>query len=57
MTRRYYQPRLIPNAIEPRGALAQVGPTGELTMWSATQIPHILRFALQIVLIPRRRSA
>ncbi len=48
--RRYFQPRLIPNAIEPRGVLAQVGPTDELTLWSATQIPHVLRFALQLVL-------
>ena len=50
VTRRYVQPRLIPNAIEPRGVLAQVGPTGEATIWSSTQVPHILRFALQIVL-------
>ena len=50
VTRRYFQPRLIPNAIEPRGVLAQVGPTGDVTLWSATQIPHILRFALQLVL-------
>ena len=50
VTRRYFQPRLIPNAIEPRGALAQVGPTGEVTLWSATQIPHILRFTMQLVL-------
>jgi carbon-monoxide dehydrogenase large subunit len=50
VTRRYRQPRLIPNAIEPRGVLAQVGPTDEVTLWSATQIPHILRFALQLVL-------
>ncbi len=50
VTRRYYQPRLIPNAIEPRGVLAQVGPTGEVTLWSATQTPHIQRFALQLVL-------
>ena len=50
VTRRYFQPRLIPNAIEPRGVLAQVGPTGEVTIWSATQTPHILRFALQLVL-------
>ena len=50
VTRRYYQPRLIPNAIEPRGVLAQVGPTGEVTLWSATQTPHILRFVLQLVL-------
>ncbi len=50
VTRRYFQPRLIPNAIEPRGLVAQVGPAGEVTLWSATQVPHILRFALQIVL-------
>jgi len=50
VTRRYFQPRLIPNAIEPRGVLAQVGPTDEVTLWSATQVPHILRFALQLVL-------
>ncbi len=50
VTRRYFQPRLIPNAIEPRGVLAQVGPADEVTLWSATQVPHVLRFALQLVL-------
>jgi carbon-monoxide dehydrogenase large subunit len=41
---RYYHPRLIPNAIEPRGVLVQPVPSmGEYTIWSATQIPHILR--------------
>src|SRR6266566_6794442 len=41
---RYYHPRLIPNAIEPRGVLVQPSSaTGEFTIWSATQIPHILR--------------
>jgi carbon-monoxide dehydrogenase large subunit len=50
VTRRYFQPRLIPNAIEPRGVLAQVGPTGDVTLWSSTQTPHIIRFALQLVL-------
>jgi carbon-monoxide dehydrogenase large subunit len=48
---RYYHPRLIPNAIEPRGVIAQPVPiTGEMTMWSSTQIPHILRtlFALTL---------
>ena len=40
--RRYYQPRLIPNAIEPRAVLARPEPNGDMTMWSATQIPHIL---------------
>jgi carbon-monoxide dehydrogenase large subunit len=49
VTRRYTQPRLIPNAIEPRAVVAQAGPTGEVTIWSATQIPHILRFALSLV--------
>ena len=43
VTRRYYQPRLIPNAIEPRAALAVPGATGDVTLYSATQIPHILR--------------
>jgi aerobic carbon-monoxide dehydrogenase large subunit len=50
VTRRYYQPRLIPNAIEPRGVLAEVSPTGDVTIWSATQTPHIQRFVLQLVL-------
>ncbi len=50
VTRRYYQPRLIPNAMEPRGVLADVGPTGEVTLRSGTQVPHILRFTMQLVL-------
>ena len=45
---RYRQPRLIPNAIEPRGVLAQPGPGGTYTLWSATQIPHILRTTLAL---------
>jgi len=45
--RRYRQNRLIPNAIEPRGVLVQPVPAqGEYTLWSATQIPHILRVLL-----------
>ena len=56
VTRRYRQPRLIPNAIEPRGVLARIEPTGDVTLWSATQIPHILRFTMQLVLgIPESR--
>jgi len=47
---RYRQQRLIPNAIEPRGVIVQPFPaTGELTMWSATQIPHIARVTLSMV--------
>jgi carbon-monoxide dehydrogenase large subunit len=41
------QPRLIPNAIEPRGCLAMSIPAqGEFTIWSATQIPHIAKVTL-----------
>jgi carbon-monoxide dehydrogenase large subunit len=48
---RYRQQRLIPNAIEPRGVLAQSSPaTGELTLFSATQVPHILRVTLSGVI-------
>jgi carbon-monoxide dehydrogenase large subunit len=48
--RRYRQNRLIPNAIEPRGVLVQPTPaSGEYTVWSATQIPHILRVLLAMV--------
>ena len=44
---RIVQQRLIPNAMEPRAALAQwVGVTGELTLWSTTQNPHIVRLLL-----------
>ena len=43
--REYRQQRLIPAFIEPRSVI--VDPTGEqITMWSATQIPHITRFLL-----------
>ena len=43
--REYRQQRLIPSFMEPRSTV--VDPTGEqITMWSATQIPHITRFLL-----------
>ena len=46
--RRYIQQRLIPSAMEPRAIVC--APTGdEFTMWSATQIPHILRTLLAVV--------
>jgi carbon-monoxide dehydrogenase large subunit len=48
---RYRQNRLVPNAIEPRGVLVQPVPAqGEYTLWSATQIPHILRVLLAMTL-------
>jgi carbon-monoxide dehydrogenase large subunit len=43
--RRYIQQRLIPASMEPRSVI--VDPSGdEWTMYSATQIPHIVRFLL-----------
>lgn len=47
--RTFYQQRLIPAFMEPRSTV--VDPTGEqITMWSATQIPHILRLMLALTL-------
>ncbi|PJJ56999.1 carbon-monoxide dehydrogenase large subunit [Mumia flava] len=47
--RTYYQPRLMPAFMEPRSTV--VDPTGEqVVMWSATQVPHILRLMLSLTL-------
>jgi carbon-monoxide dehydrogenase large subunit len=47
---RYRHNRLIPNAIEPRAVFVETVPAaGEFTLWSTTQVPHILRFALSAV--------
>ncbi|MBI3049527.1 MAG: molybdopterin-dependent oxidoreductase [Acidobacteria bacterium] len=47
---RIVQQRLIPTAMEPRGAVAQyVRATGELTLWNTTQNPHIVRFIMSVV--------
>jgi aerobic carbon-monoxide dehydrogenase large subunit len=44
------QQRLIPTAMETRGAVAHFVPaTGELTLWNTTQNPHIVRFAMSVV--------
>jgi len=41
--------RLIPNAMEPRAALAQYSSaSGEVTIWTTTQNPHIARFLLSL---------
>jgi aerobic carbon-monoxide dehydrogenase large subunit len=48
--RRYIQQRLIPNAMEPRAVVcAPMAATGEITLWSATQIPHVVRVLLALV--------
>ena len=47
---RIVQQRLIPNAMEPRAALAQWSQAaGELTLWNTTQNPHIVRFLCSVV--------
>jgi aerobic carbon-monoxide dehydrogenase large subunit len=47
ISRRFVQQRLIPSFMEPRSVV--VDPTGgQFTMWSATQIPHILRLMLAL---------
>lgn len=53
--RRYKQQRLIPAFMEPRSVV--VDPSGEqITVWSATQIPHILRFLLAVLTgVPEQR--
>ena len=48
LERTYRQQRLIPCAMEPRAVVA--ASTGdEVTLWSATQIPHVLRVMLALV--------
>ncbi|MEU2305786.1 xanthine dehydrogenase family protein molybdopterin-binding subunit [Streptomyces misionensis] len=48
--RRYHQQRLIPNAMEPRAVVVTpLAASGEYTVYSATQIPHILRIMLATV--------
>ncbi|MFC0116296.1 xanthine dehydrogenase family protein molybdopterin-binding subunit [Kibdelosporangium aridum] len=49
LTRRFRQQRLIPAFMEPRSTV--VDPTGpQLTVWSSTQIPHILRVMTALTL-------
>ncbi|MEW2355835.1 xanthine dehydrogenase family protein molybdopterin-binding subunit [Spirillospora sp. NPDC029432] len=53
--RRYVQQRLIPTAMEPRAVLC-VPEGDDFTLYSATQIPHILRLMLAVVTeIPEHR--
>jgi carbon-monoxide dehydrogenase large subunit len=46
---RYIQQRLIPSAMEPRGVVVVPAPYGgDYTVYSSTQIPHILRVMLAL---------
>ena len=48
--RRFIQQRLIPTAMEPRAVVvAPIAAADEYTVYSATQIPHILRLMLAMV--------
>ncbi|MGY1724883.1 xanthine dehydrogenase family protein molybdopterin-binding subunit [Blastococcus sp. SYSU DS0533] len=48
VSRRFVQQRLIPAFMEPRAVVVQ--PQGDnYTMWSSTQVPHILRIMLAMV--------
>jgi len=53
--RRFIQQRLIPAFLEPRSTVAQ--PDGDgVTLWSSTQIPHVLRTMLALSLgIPEQK--
>ena len=55
VSRRYIQQRLIPAFMEPRSTLVQ--PIGDgYTMWTSTQVPHILRVMLALTLgIPEHK--
>jgi carbon-monoxide dehydrogenase large subunit len=54
---RYLQPRLIPNAIETRGVVANPDPVnGGFALYTSTQVPHILKAVLSAYCgIPEQR--
>ena len=48
--RRFINQRLIPTFMEPRSVVAApMGMSDEITVWSSTQIPHILRVLIALV--------
>jgi carbon-monoxide dehydrogenase large subunit len=57
VSERYVQQRLIPAAMEPRGVVAIPTPFGDdLTVYTSTQIPHILKIMLTVTLgVPEHR--
>ncbi|HEY5359702.1 MAG TPA: xanthine dehydrogenase family protein molybdopterin-binding subunit [Streptosporangiaceae bacterium] len=50
LERNYRQQRLIPSAMEPRAVVCSCVGDDEFTLWSSTQIPHVLRVMLALVL-------
>ncbi|MBE3556931.1 MAG: molybdopterin-dependent oxidoreductase [Firmicutes bacterium] len=55
--RRFKNQRLVPNAMEPRASVAQYNPgSGELTLWTTSQNPHIVRLLLSGVIgVPEQK--
>ncbi len=55
--RRFVQQRLLPTAMEPRAVVVDpVAASGEITVYSATQIPHVLRLMLALTIgIPEQK--
>ncbi len=50
VSRRFVQQRLLPTAMEPRAVVvAPIAAADEFTLYSSTQVPHILRLELAIV--------
>ncbi|MGC9539441.1 xanthine dehydrogenase family protein molybdopterin-binding subunit [Streptomyces sp. UG1] len=50
LKRRYHQQRLIPNAMEPRAVVVTpLASSGEYTLYSSTQVPHIVRVLMAMV--------
>ena len=50
ISQRFLNQRLIPNAMETRGTVARYNSgSGDLTVWTTTQNPHIARFLLSVV--------
>ena len=50
VARRFINQRLIPTFMEPRSVVAApMGMSDEITIWSSTQIPHVLRVLLALV--------
>ncbi|MCX6460073.1 MAG: molybdopterin-dependent oxidoreductase [Actinobacteria bacterium] len=50
VSRRFINQRLIPNTMEPRSVVAApMGMSDEITIWTSTQIPHVLRVLLALL--------
>jgi carbon-monoxide dehydrogenase large subunit len=50
VSRRLFQQRVIPTAMEPRAVMAEPTPaTQEFTLWTSTQVPHLVRILMSAV--------